>query len=69
MKSVADARLSVEALRRWLRYFGPDSPLGPVIGALLSVLLTMLLALIAAPIVIRAAIWWWSIWLGSVCHG
>ena len=63
MKSVADARLSVEVLARWLRYFGPNSPLGPGVGGMLSVLLTMLLALIAAPIVIWVMAWWWLLWL------
>ena len=63
MNMVADARLSVQALRRWLRYFGPNSPLGPGVGGMLSVILTVIVALIIGPIVTRAAIWWWSLWL------
>lgn len=60
MKSVADARLSVEVLGRWLRHLRPES--ANVRGGL-GVLLTMLLVLLAAPIVIRAMAWWWLLWL------
>lgn len=66
MNWVTDARLSVKAMGRFLRYLGPRSPLGPGVGGMLSVLLTMLVAWIVAPFFIRATVWWWSLWLSGV---
>lgn len=45
------------------RYLGPRSPLGPGVAGVLSTILFVLVSLTVGPIVVKAVVWWWSLWL------